>query len=168
SVQSFRNLLSIHKEFEAAQTLTANMYKMQEKGSPVSTWNPLNADTLSPFESKKLVKHKMSTDIFSVRKKDSIELVLNIMRWKKINHMPVINNKINIIGLISWNDVKEILDDKEKLKESVSSIMKTDLIITSQFESLETAKERMETNNINCLPVVKKKRLIGILTSKDF
>ena len=46
--------------------------------------------------------------------------------------------------------------------------MKTELITITQFESIETAKQRMKTNNINCLPVVKKKRLIGILTSKDF
>jgi CBS domain-containing protein len=168
SVKSYRNLLKVNKEFEAAQTLTANMYKKQEKGHPVSSWSELDPNTLSPFESEMLVKHKMSTDIFSVRKKDSIELVLNLMRWKKINHMPVINNKINIIGLISWNDVKDILDDDEKIKESVSSIMKTELITITQFETLEAAKERMKKNKINSLPVVKKKRLIGILTSKDF
>ena len=168
SVKSYRNLLKSHKAFEASQTLTANMYKKQEKGFPVSSWTSLKSHAFSPFESEKLVKHKMSTDIFSVRKKDSIELVLNIMRWKKINHMPVINNKIKIIGLVSWTDVKDILYDKEKLKKSVGSFMKTELITITQYETLEAAKQRLLNNNINCLPVVKKSKLIGIITSKDF
>lgn len=168
SVKSFRNLLKTHKAFESAQTLTAYMYKKQEQGFPVSSWSELKSHTFSPFESEKLVKHKMSTDIFSVRKNDSIELVLSIMRWKKINHMPVINNKIKIIGLISWTDVKNIINDKERLKESVESIMKTELITITQYDTLESAKQRFIKNNINCLPVVKKKKLIGIITSKDF
>ena len=47
------------------------------------------------FPDERLKKLKAGKAVVvSVRKKDSIELVLNIMRWKKINHMPVINNKI--------------------------------------------------------------------------
>lgn len=168
AVKSYRNLLQIHKPFEAAQTLTANMYHKQQKGYPISTWNPLTVNSLTPFKSEKLVKHKMSTDIFSVRENDSIELVLNLMRWKKINHMPVINNNIEIMGLLSWTDVKVFLNDKTKLKESVDTIMKRDLITTTQFETLDEAKQKLKKHKINSLPVVSEKRLIGIITTKDF
>jgi CBS domain-containing protein len=168
TIKSYRKLLQKHKPFEAAQTLTANMYKKQQEGKPVSTWDVLNINSLTPFESEKLVKHKMSTDIFSVRENDSIELVLNIMRWKKINHMPVINNKIEIVGLLSWTDVKTFLNDKEKLKESVDTIMIKNIITISQFETLQSAKQKLKKHNINCLPVVKQNRLIGIITSNDF
>ena len=70
--------------------------------------------------------------------------------------------------MVSWTDVKYILNDKEKLKQSVGSFMKTELITITQYETLVAANERMLNNNINCLPVVKKNKLIGILTSKDF
>jgi CBS domain-containing protein len=168
AVKSYRNLLKNHKPFEAAQTLTANMYSKQQKGYPISEWSPLTVNSLTPFKSEKLVKNIMSTDIFSVRENDSIELVLNLMRWKKINHMPVINNNIEIVGLLSWTDVKLFLNDKTKLKNSVDTIMRRDLITVTQFETLSEARQKLQEHKINCLPVVSDKRLVGIITSKDF
>ena len=46
--------------------------------------------------------------------------------------------------------------------------MTKDLITISQEESLDEAKRLMDLHNINCLPVVRNKELLGILTSSDF
>ena len=166
--KSYRELLKTHKPFEAIQTLTSNIYHKQEKGYPVSTWNVLSKYATTPFDGEKLVKHKMSTDIFSVRADDSLELVLHIMQWKQINHMPVINDKRELIGLLSWKDLKTILNDVDKLKASVNSMMITTLITINQYESVESAKLKMKAHNIHCLPVVKGKKLLGIITTNDF
>jgi predicted transcriptional regulator len=166
--KSYRELLKTHKPFEAIQTLTSKIYSKQEKGYPVGTWNVLNKFASTPFDSEKLVKHKMSTDIFSVRADDSLELVINIMQWKKINHMPVINEKREIIGLLSWTDLKTYVGQKEKLKASVNSIMTQALITINQYESMDSAKLKMKAHNINCLPVVKGQKLLGIVTTNDF
>jgi CBS domain-containing protein len=166
--KSYRELLKTHKPFEAIQTLTSKIYSKQEKGYPVGTWNVLNKFASTPFDGEKLVKHKMSTDIFSVRADDSLELVINIMQWKKINHMPVINEKREIIGLLSWTDLKTYVGQKEKLKASVNSIMTQALITINQYESMDSAKLKMKAHNINCLPVVKAQKLLGIVTTNDF
>lgn len=166
--KSYRELLKTHKPFEAIQTLTSKIYSKQEKGYPVSTWNVLDKYATTPFDGEKLVKHKMSTDIFSVRAEDSLELVAHIMQWKQINHMPVINDKRELIGLLSWKDLKSILNDVEKLKSSVNSMMITALITINQYESVESAKLKMKAHNIHCLPVVKGLKLLGIITTNDF
>lgn len=166
--KSYRELLKTHKPFEAIQTLTSKIYSKQEKGYPVSTWNVLDKYATTPFDGEKLVKHKMSTDIFSVRAEDSLELVAHIMQWKQINHMPVINDKRELIGLLSWKDLKSILNDVEKLKASVNSMMITALITINQYESVESAKLKMKAHNIHCLPVVKGLKLLGIITTNDF
>ncbi|MBT8272442.1 MAG: CBS domain-containing protein [Bacteroidia bacterium] len=163
---SYRRLLANMKPYEALQTLTAVMHEKQMRDYPISTWNLLGEQTLPKFKEKRKVKHLMSTEIFSVDEKDSVELVLKMMQWKRIHHMPVINSEKELVGLISWEDI-ENLNDPLKLQSAVSDIMTTDLITINQFEDLNTAINLMDDNNINCLPVVHEKQLIGIMTSKD-
>lgn len=167
TITSYRNLLKTHKPFEAAQILTSKMYEKQQKDFPVSSWKLLTKHELEKTENVKLVKHKMSSDIFSVDQNDSIELVLNIMKWKNINHMPVINSGMELVGLITMKDVKTYFNNEEPLKESVKYFMTKQLITTHEFETIEKAKKTMINHKINSLPVVRNGKLIGIITSND-
>jgi CBS domain-containing protein len=166
-IHCYRNLLRTKKPYECLQILTSKMYEAQESGLPVAQWKiPDNhANVLSKGET--LVKHKMTTDIFTVNKKDSIELVIHIMKWKNIHHMPVINSKRELIGLLTWADVEAFSNDAKKQRSSIGSIMKMDIYTTMQYDSLKKAKDLMIMHNINCLPVIKQGKLIGLITSKD-
>jgi CBS domain-containing protein len=168
TVRNYRNLLKTHKPFEAMQILTATMYSKQEKGYPVSSWGTVHHSDQSFFSSKKIVKHIMSTDIFSVGKKDSVDLVLNMMKWKNIHHMPVIDNDKELIGLISWTDVEAYLGHAENKHNSVSRLMNTEIITIDQYASVEAAKELMDKHGIGSLPVLKNNKLIGLMTKNDF
>jgi CBS domain-containing protein len=165
--RNYRRLLKNHKPYEAMQLLTANIYEKQQKGYPVSTWGMLHHSTESRFKDERVVKHIMSSDIFSVDKKDSVELVLNIMKWKNIHHMPVINGDRELIGLISWADVKDYLETPKKLNDSVNSVMKTDIITINEYTSADEAKSLMEKHKIGSLPVVNQDKLIGLITRND-
>lgn len=167
-VRNYRGLLEQHKPYEAVQILTAKMYEKQEKGYPVSTWGMLNHADESPFKENRVVKHIMSSDIFSVDKKDSVELVLHIMKWKNIHHMPVIGRDRELVGLISWTDVKSYLDIPKRQNDGVSKLMKTDIITVDEYTTLEAAKKMMEENRIGSLPVFKNNKLIGLITLNDF
>ncbi|AUP81610.1 CBS domain-containing protein [Flavivirga eckloniae] len=167
-IRNYRRLLKHHKRYEAMQVLTSKMYEKQEKGYPVSTWGRLFGENDFPFIKPKVVKHIMSSDIFSVDKKDSVELVLNIMKWKNIHHMPVINGDRELIGLISWNDVKSYLEKTKRLDDSVNKIMKTDVITTEEYVPVEEAKRIMDNHKIGSLPVIKNKKLLGLITRNDF
>ncbi len=165
--KSYRNLLKTKKKFEASQILTAEMYKQQEKNEPVSTWRVVNQHTPPPFVKKRIVKHVMSTDIFSVDESDSVALVLQMMQWKNFHHMPVINNNKELIGLITWLDLTDYLTSHQNHFNTVTDIMKKTIITISQYKSLVEAQKIMTQHNINCLPVVKENKLIGIITSRD-
>lgn len=165
--RNYRHLLKDHKPYEAMQLLTANLYKKQEKGYPVSTWNMIHDITETLFKKDRIVKHIMSSDIFSVDIKDSIELVLHIMKWKNIHHMPVINRNSELIGLISSTDVKAYLDNPKRQNQSVSKIMKTNFITVGEYTSLETAKILMKEHSVGCLPVINDNKLVGLITRND-
>lgn len=166
-ISSYRNLQKNHKPYAAAQILVANMYEKQENDYPVGSWSILDSHASLGFTANKTVKHVMSTHIFSVEKNDSLRLVLNIMKWKNINHMPVINNDLELVGLLSWNDVKHYLNDDHINAISIEDIMQTDLITTTEWMPVTEAKALMTTHQINSLPVLKSGKLIGIITTKD-
>ncbi|NNC49906.1 MAG: CBS domain-containing protein [Flaviramulus sp.] len=167
-IRNYRNLLKKHKGYESTQILTANLYDKQEKGYPVSVWNMLNYGDNKGFKAKQLVKHIISTDVFSVDKNDSVHLVLNIMKWKNIHHMPVINSDRKLVGLLSWNDVKDYLDKSSRNYVSVSKLMKTNIVTVDQYTTIETAKKLMKDHDISCLPVVHDNKLLGLITLNDF
>lgn len=164
---SYRNLLKNYKPFEALQIMTSSMYDKQQKDFPVSTWRVIKSGSSSIPINVKQVKHIMNTQIFSVGPKDSVELVVRIMQWKNIHHMPVINDDKELVGLLTWEDVKDFLDDTELLKKSVDEVMLKSPITTSQHSEIAQAVSIMSDNQIDCLPVVQEEKLIGIITSKD-
>ena len=165
--KSYRNLLEFNKPFKASQILTSKMYDKQQNNYPVSSWKVLDKYEQTKFSGDVLVKHKMSTDILSVDENDSIELVVNMMKWKNINHMPVITSDTELIGIITMKDVNKYFKKEQPQKESVKDFMTEQLITTNQFETLKKAKEKMKANDINSLPVIKNGKLIGIITTND-
>ena len=167
-VKSYRNLLRSKKRFEALQTMTSKIYEKQQKGFPVSTWNILKTNTSSAFIENPIVKHFMSTDIFSVDENDSIDLVIHIMKWKKFHHMPVINAEKELVGLLSWTDLIDYYNNPEEKIDSINTLMQKNVISIDQRASIFEAKALMEKHNFHSLPVVMNNKLIGIITSNDF
>ncbi len=80
----------------------------------------------------------------------------------------IVNNKKNIVGVISDGDIKRIMKNNNEVKNiMVKNVMtKKPLIVTQDLLSAE-ALAVMEENNINALPVVEKNKVIGILTIKN-
>ena len=144
------------------------MYKKQEKGYPVSTWGKLHESDESPFKQQRIVKHVMSSDIFSVGKNDSIALVLSIMKWKNIHHMPVISSNRKLLGLLSYTDVKAFAESKKGQNASVQRIMKKDIVTIDENTTVEAAQKIMKAHAIGSLPVVSQNKLVGLITHNDF
>ncbi|RNC88132.1 MAG: CBS domain-containing protein [Winogradskyella sp.] len=165
-VKNYRNMQKTKTNFEALQDITAYMHKHQLNTPTVDTWEDLNAEKNLKYKTNLIVKHNMNTNILVVDENDSLELVSNIMKWKKIHHVPVINTKKELTGLLTWTDLIK-LGNKE-LKLCVRDVMTKDLITISQESPLEDAKHLMNTYDINCLPVVRNKKILGIITSSDF
>lgn len=169
TLKQYRELLKKRKSFESLQLLSSKIYQHQNSEKPIYDW-PVEDDFEDLIPDEELtVRHKMDKNTFTVDVNDSVELVFNIMIWKDIHHVPVINNKKKLVGLLTWRDIGRYKDDKAVLMSSVKSIMikKKDVITISQDEKLDTAKKIMENLNIHGIPVTKNNQLIGIITLKD-
>jgi CBS domain-containing protein len=164
-VNNYRNLQKHKTNFEALQNITAYMYKHQLEEKTVDEWDLFDPDENLKIDVSRIVKHNMNTKMLLVDQKDSLELVSNIMKWKNIHHLPVINKHKELTGLLTWTDLIK-LGDKD-LHLCVKDVMTKNLITISQEAPLEEAEQLMKTHKINCLPVVRNKELLGILTSSD-
>lgn len=164
-VENYRNLQKSKTNFEALQNITAYMCKHQLEDKTVDEWPLFSPDENLKIDVSRIVKHNMNTKILLVEQNDSLELVSNIMKWNKIRHLPVVNKKKELTGVLSWTDIVKL--GNLELKMRVKDLMTKDLITISQEAPIEVAKELMKTHNINCLPVVRNNELLGILTTSD-
>jgi CBS domain-containing protein len=159
---------------EAVTAVTAAIIKNQKLNKPVHTWKEASLSDLDNWQPSKLkVEEFMSTDLFTVQKEDLIELVAEIMDWRRIRYMPVENPKGELVGLISSRMLLRHFARHSKLESSLPATMVKDIMIEKPFTvgpdtTIMEAMYKMRQNKIGCLPVVKGKELVGIITEMDF
>ncbi len=166
-VENLRTLKEDHKTPEALRILTASMYANEQKGYTVDAWQPTRGSEYKPAEADKTARLFMNTKVITAGENDSAALVLKMMLWKNIHHVPIVNTQGDLSGLLTWTDVRDHADDSLRLQSCVADIMRTQIITVIEDTTLTEAKELMKRNKINCLPVVKGKKLRGIITTKD-
>jgi len=158
---------------EALTAVTAAIVKNQKENKPVHTWKEATTGDLEEWRPGKLkVEEFMSTDLYTVQKEDVIELVAEIMDWRRIRYMPVENNKGELVGLISSRMLLRHFvrchQNKNENISTVADIMIEKPITATPDTSIMDAMYKMRENNIGCLPIVKGKELVGVITEMDF
>ena len=129
----------------------------------------------------------MESNVITVRGTASLRDVWKLFSKKKINSAPIIDKQSHLIGILSKEDMLQLLypdyrayvsdigitedvleEDKEfaaVMKKSVSEIMKKNVIYTHKQTSMMRALGRMIANRVNQLPVVDdENRVVGIIT----
>ena len=155
------------------RTLTAAMKAHQERSKePAHTWELADIPPDSEWvDNYKTVEQFMAVDLYTVRSDDIIDLAASLMHWKHVRHVPVEDDAGRLIGIVSHRDLIELMANGKCLATKpiiIRDVMKTDLItVTPETPTLE-ALEIMRENRIGCLPVVKNKRLVGLITAYDF
>ena len=153
--------------------MTAAIVKNQIKEMPVHTWDMPELGDLDEYRPSKLrVEEFMDTDLFTVQKDDIIELVAELMDWKKIRYMPVEDSKGNLGGLITSRLLLRHFTRKNhpgaKNASMVKDIMIENPITIHPKATIVEAMHIMRDKQIGCLPVVKDGELIGIITEMEY
>ncbi len=156
---------------ESLASLTSSLIENQKSGIPVHEWNVPNLDDLKVYRPASLkVSEFMTTDLFTVQKDDILELVAEMMDWRKIKYTPVEDKKGNLVGLISNRLIlRHLIKNKRSRRTSiVEDVMIKEPITVSPKATILEAMQIMRDNKIGCLPVVKGSELIGVITEMDF
>jgi CBS domain-containing protein len=115
-----------------------------------------------------IVSNIMTTDLVTVTENDIAELVLKVMEWRNINHLPVEDMSGKLKGIITKKRLVHYLEqpDSDQLATAADVMDKKPETIGPN-DDIRFAMLLMLDKKLSCLPVVEKGELIGIITDKD-
>ncbi len=171
-----RSLATMHSNGESKDALlsalTAATVQRQWEGKPVHEW-PLahieegKARTVHDLR----IEEFMTTDLFTVHPEEPIEMVVKLMEWKHIRHVPVENEHGAVIGVISWFEIVRHYGNLAAQGSAepvpVSTILRADTQTVPPETSVSEAIAFMRREKMDCLLVVKEGHLVGIVTERD-
>lgn len=169
AVKSFRKLKEFYERDEASVALTAVMYARRKSGLPVHDWKIASVEEVKKMNfSYDVVSNVMSTDLITVTEHDLIDLLLKIMEWRKIRHLPVEDHKGRLLGMIYQKKLLDFVENANSGKLlTAADVMETDVVTVSPDTDIETALNMISEQNHTCLPVIENDRLVGIFTDFD-
>ncbi|WP_243309979.1 CBS domain-containing protein [Fundidesulfovibrio agrisoli] len=121
----------------------------------------------------------MTTQLFTLLSSDSLYTARQIMEMARVRHVPIVDGEDNYIGLITHRDMLAVAVSKlsdidpstqDELDAGIplSEIMRTDTATVSPETLLRDAAQSLLEHKYGCLPVLKGRRLVGIITEADF
>ena len=156
-----------------SRRLTAAILACQKQGQPVHDWSAPAATECDDWEQGyRTVRQFMSTDLFTVRPDDLIDLAASVMDWRHIRHVPVEDSEGRLVGLITHRSLLRLMTNGTREQEDHPTTIREIMVpnpvaVTPSTTSLE-AIAVMREHKIGCLPVVEDGQLVGIVTSYDF
>jgi CBS domain-containing protein len=154
--------------------LTAAMLATQKTGQPIHCWPIIEKTESDEWEQGyRTVGQFMTTDLFTVKPDDVVDLAASVMDWRHVRHVPVEDEEGRLVGLVTHRGLLRLMSSGpraagENSTTTVREVMVTNpLTVSPSTPSLE-AIETMRLNRVGCLPVVEGNELVGIVTSYDF
>jgi acetoin utilization protein AcuB len=125
-----------------------------------------------------LVEDRMTKSPITIKRDDSFQTALNLLRQGGVRHLPVLEGK-KLVGILTDRDLRQaspspatslsIYEIKYLLnKIVVEDLMVKDVITVPPATTIESAAKLLCEHKIGALPVVnEKEELLGIITETD-
>ncbi len=172
-LDSFNALRSSGNRGERLGAIAGSIIENQKTGMPVHKWPLASLEDAGGWERHfGQIEQFMTTDLITTHADEAVELVANLMKWKKIRHIPVEDNEHRLIGVVSAGSLVRLLAERAtelgKGPIAVREIMATDIVTVTPETPTPEAIRLMRKHGVGCLPVLKDGRLVGIVTEHDF
>jgi len=157
---------------ERMRALTAATIERQTTTRPVHTWDLARDDEVSDWRpSYETVGQFMTTDLFTLRPSDIVDLAANVMDWERIRHIPVESDDGGLVGLISDRALLRLLakgyGKRDQGPVLIRDVMKPDPVTVGPNTPTLEAMRLMRERKVGCLPVIEKGKLVGLITERD-
>ena len=114
-----------------------------------------------------LVSEVMANDVLTITPDAPLEQAAAEMRLGRVRHLPVVDPKGKLVGMLSSFDVMKGLATKRGAQ--VVDVMSLRLFSVRDDDAATAAAKLMRTKKIGSLPVLDEKgRLVGLGTESDF
>ncbi len=123
------------------------------------------ADQAKEVRKVKRSESGLIVDPITLRPEDSIGYALELMKENKIGGIPVVDEKRNLVGILTNRDLRFEKDNQRKVLEVMT---KEGLIIANEGISLAEAETILQSHKIEKLPVINEVgKLTGLITYRD-
>ena len=151
--------------------LVTSMVEQQSTGEPVSHWKLAEfCERLDFRDSYRTVSQFLVSDLFTVRDDDIVDFAASLMDWRHVRHVPVEGDDGELVGLVSHRALLRLVATGQlspDRKVTVSEIMNANPVTVTPDTSTVEAIRIMREGNMACLPVVKDRKLVGLITEHD-
>ncbi|MFC4388198.1 CBS and ACT domain-containing protein [Gracilibacillus marinus] len=121
-----------------------------------------------------LVRDVMKQPVITMKKEDTIQNAIHLLKKHHIRHIPIINEEDNVIGIVSDRDIRDVspstLEQSTQaniFSEPISKIMTSPVITIHPNESFDEVASIFYDKEFACVPVVANQKLVGMVTEKD-
>ncbi|MHC4324268.1 MAG: CBS domain-containing protein [Planctomycetota bacterium] len=109
----------------------------------------------------------MSTDVITVGSRTLIYDALEILLENEVTGLPVVNDDMMLVGIITEKDILRLLSVVEDDSAVVEDFMTKEVVSFDQEEDLITICESLTKNHFRRIPIISKGKLAGIISRKD-
>ena len=114
------------------------------------------------------VEKYMSHTPVTIRGNTVYSKAFNIMQEKDLHHLPVVDEKNEVVGILTRRDLQIAAQHFREAPVEVSDVMHTQVVTISPDEPLLEAARQMIDKRIGGLPVLDDNgKMVGILTETD-
>jgi acetoin utilization protein AcuB len=122
-----------------------------------------------------IVEEIMQTNIITLSPNHSILDAHQLMLQHHVRHLPIVNKDYQLVGIVSDRNIRDAapsilsdsLEQKNLLEKPINSIMITDIITGHPLDFVEEIGAIFYEHKISCLPIINKRKLVGIITETD-
>lgn len=109
-------------------------------------------------------KDLMTEDVITVAPDTTIQEMMEIMMERRHLGYPVLDNKEEVVGIVTLADLKESEDKRDLVRD----VMTSQVVTIKEYDGAEEAFTRITQNNLGRLIVVDDtKSMVGIITRTD-
>lgn len=114
------------------------------------------------------VKDVMTTEVICIKKDDSIFDAVELLVEKNISGLPVVEDDMTLIGVLSEKDVVDLFYEHEQVEEkTVGDYMTNPAVSFEGNHALVNVCNFMQKNIFRRVPVASEGKLIGIVSIRD-
>jgi acetoin utilization protein AcuB len=113
------------------------------------------------------IKSMMIQDPITITEKTSIREAIDLMQTNSIRHLPVVSKGNTLKGFVTLADLKQGLIPAMLADVSLSDLMIKHPIMVDPEDDIEVAARLIYKHKIGGMPVVKNKKVVGIITESD-
>ena len=119
----------------------------------------------------------MTREPYTLGPDDTLATARQLLAEHHIRHIPIVSAEGALLGVVSQRDVLAAGDTSVLNRNgggalenyvALSSIMATPVQTADESASLRGAALHLLKNKVGCLPVLRKGKLVGIITDSDF